>query len=337
MPADAAYLAELREAAQRALIAWPVEAAALELVSLSENTVFRVDSPDGTSYALRIHRPGYNTLPELESELIWIRALRESGINVPVPIPAADGRHYVPVALPGWDAERQVGMTQWLPTTTTLHDLLEKTQPATRDARFAELGAIIATLHNHATSWQTPSGFVRRVWDADGLVGSDPLWGRFWELPDLTAPQRDLLVRARRSIWQQLHDYGTQADTFTLIHADLHAHNLLVADDRLTVIDFDDAGFGWHQYDLAVALASHRQDPAFEEIRDALVQSYRSVRPISDEALALLPVLLLVRSMVTLGWIHGRPELDHGDRLAPMIAAICQQAERYLTGPFGSR
>lgn len=331
MASDSAYLVALREAAERALIAWPIDAVALELVSLSENAVFRVDATDGASYALRIHRPGYNTLPELESELIWIQALRESGINVPAPVPAADGHGYVPVTLSGWDGARQVGITEWLPSTTTLHHLLDETpEPATRAARFAELGAIIATLHNQVASWQPPPSFVRRVWDADGLVGPQPLWGRFWELPDLTPPQRDLLLRTRRSIWQQLDDYGKPHDTFSLIHADLHAYNVLLADDRLTVIDFDDAGFGWHQYDLAVALAGHRQDPAFDSLRDGLIQGYRSIRPISDEALALLPVLLLVRGMVTLGWIHARPELDHGDRLAPMIAAICQQAERYL-------
>ena len=38
------------------------------------------------------------------------------------------------------------------------------------------------------------------------------------------------------------------------IHADLHAGNILVRDGGVTVIDVDDAGFGWHVYELAVAL-----------------------------------------------------------------------------------
>ena len=63
MPEDAAYLAELGEAAERAVAAWPIKLAAIELVSLSENAVFRVDGSDCARYALRIHRPGYNSLP----------------------------------------------------------------------------------------------------------------------------------------------------------------------------------------------------------------------------------------------------------------------------------
>ena len=39
-----------------------------------------------------------------------------------------------------------------------------------------------------------------------------------------------------------------------MIHADLHLDNILSFDDSLTVIDFDDSGFGWHACDLAHAL-----------------------------------------------------------------------------------
>ena len=41
---------------------------------------------------------------------------------------------------------------------------------------------------------------------------------------------------------------------YSVIHADMHPGNIVVDGDRLTVIDFDDAGFGWHQYDIATAL-----------------------------------------------------------------------------------
>ena len=30
-----------------------------------------------------------------------------------------------------------------------------------------------------------------------------------------------------------------------MIHADMHSQNVLIQEDKLSVIDFDDAGFGW--------------------------------------------------------------------------------------------
>ena len=239
-------MAELGEAAERAVAAWPIKLAAIELVSLSENAVFRVDGSDCARYALRIHRPGYNSLPELESELLWTEALREAGIDVPATVRAADDRGYVSVSTPGWDAPRQVGMVEWLDGVTLARLLEEAPDESARAHYFAQLGRTIARLHDHTTNWTPPSAFVRRVWDADGLVGHDPLWGRFWELPELSAAQRTLLLSARESIWQELNDYRSDAANFGLIHADLHPYNVLVQGDRFTVIDFDDAGFGWH-------------------------------------------------------------------------------------------
>ena len=336
MPGDSAYPAQLQDAAERAVTAWPLDVATIELVSLSENAVFRVDATDGTRYALRIHRPGYSSLPELDSELIWTEALREAGVDVPIAVRTTDGRGYVPVSTAGWETPRQVGMVEWLDAVMLGHLLEEEADESIRARYFAELGRIIAKLHDHTTNWTPPSAFVRRVWDADGLVGRDPLWGRFWELPELTTAQRTLLLRARESVWEELNDYGSDASNFGLIHADLHAYNVLVLGDRLVVIDFDDAGFGWHQYDLAVAIAGGRDDPAFASMQHALIEGYRAVRPLPAQALAKLPLFLFVRRLVSLGWLRGRPELDHHrDRVASLIAAVCEEADAYLSGTLG--
>ena len=104
-------------------------------------------------------------------------------------------------------------------------------------------------------------------------------------------------------------------------------HNLLVNGDQLHVIDFDDAGFGWHQYEIAVALDAYRRPPHFEVARDALIAGYRSERPLSDAAIELLPMFLLIRSLALLGWLHERPEHNKGDRVRNLIQSACRQAE----------
>ena len=40
------------------------------------------------------------------------------------------------------------------------------------------------------------------------------------------------------------------------------------------------------------------------------MRGYRSTRDISDDALALIPMFLLIRGMAVIGWISQRPELD---------------------------
>src|SRR5476649_99429 len=88
-------------AAREALNFFPIDAEDLTLVSLSENVTFKVmDKRDGQAYVLRLHRPGYHTLEELDSERVWIRALADADVDVPTAVSARDGRYYVPVTIP---------------------------------------------------------------------------------------------------------------------------------------------------------------------------------------------------------------------------------------------
>jgi len=57
---------------------------------------------------------------------------------------------------------------------------------------------------------------------------------------------------------------------------------VLIDGAQTAVIDFDDSGFGWHQYDLTVALIAYQDHPDFVMFRDACIAGYRSVRAISD-------------------------------------------------------
>ena len=62
------------------LTEWALDGARVDLINVSENITFQVDT-GGKKYVLRIHRPWYHTREELESELLWTNALRQSGVE----------------------------------------------------------------------------------------------------------------------------------------------------------------------------------------------------------------------------------------------------------------
>lgn len=79
-----------------------------------------------------------------------------------------------------------------------------------------------------------------------------------------------------------------------LIHADLFKDNVLLSGDEVTgFIDFYYACRGSFVYDIAIALNDWAQDSA-HQLDDALVQAflagYSSVRPLSDDEQAYLPI-----------------------------------------------
>ena len=319
--------AALRAIAERALDEWDICATELELISISENTVFRVNTAGGETYVLRIHRLGYHSLAELNSEQQWTRALKRAGIGVPLPQLTRDGRGYATIPVPGSTEMRHVGLVEWFEGVPLASIMAKAADMGALALHFDQLGRIAARIHNQAVRWRIPEDFQRHAFDADGLMGETPFWGPFWVLPELKATEREHILNARHAIHRTLSDYGKERCTYSLIHADLHPHNLLVNGDRLHVIDFDDAGFGWHQYEIAVALDAYRSPRHFDSARDALVAGYRSERALSDGAIELLPMFLLTRSLALLGWLHERPEYNRGNRVRKLIESACIQAE----------
>lgn len=297
-------------AARAALDCFPIDSYDLALVSLAENVTFKVaDRGDGSSYVLRLHRPGYHELEELESELAWIRGLADAGIDVPRSVSARDGRDYVQVTVPATGEVRFVGMARWRKGRLLSEVLEETSDHRLIEKYFAELGAVVASMHNQASTWQVPSAFKRHALDQDGLMGDAPRWGPFWDHQSLSVAERSLLLDARMRMRRMLMSLSQDSSVYSLIHADMHPGNILVDDGRLSVIDFDDAAFGWHQYDIAVVLKYWQSKPNAAKIDRAFLDGYRATRQVSDDALAAIPMFRLIRGMAQIGWWHQRPEL----------------------------
>lgn len=324
----------MRRLAVEALNHWGVTDGAPVLVKLRENAVFRVAGPDGRPAALRIHRHGYHTDAALESELMWMRALRADGIDVPGIVPTRAGALFATVAVEGVPEPRQVDMLEWL-SGEPLGTLEQGLSDAVTDvpAAFTQVGALAARLHNHAAAWRRPEGFVRHAWDVDGLTGEAPLWGRFWELEDLSTSQRALIERARAEARRDLLAYGQSPQTYGLIHADFNLDNLILDGGRVRIVDFDDTGFGWHLFDLATISILFRGQDVFDPIWRSVVEGYRALRAWPDEQFQHMPLFYLVRAFTYLGWVHTRHETQTAQQIAPAVVDLaCDLAEDYLSG-----
>jgi Ser/Thr protein kinase RdoA (MazF antagonist) len=331
-----AFLADMQALALTALRGWDLAVADVAPIKVRENAVFRIDLAGGGRAVLRVHRAGYHSDSELDSEFIWMRALEAAGILVPRVIRSRRDRDFEVIELPGKNGTRQIDVFEWIDG-RQLGSVEDGVGGDGADiaAQYRTIGAIAARMHNHGREWQCPAAFRRHAWDAEGLVGESPFWGRFWELDGLTPGQKSLLERARGEIARGLAAFGMAADRYGLIHADLVPENVLIDGDRLQVIDFDDAGFGWHLFELATSLYFLTGDGIYPTARDALIQGYRSERELSDETLARLPLFLAARGTTYLGWVHTRQGSDTARDMTPyLVERACAVAEAYLATDF---
>jgi Ser/Thr protein kinase RdoA (MazF antagonist) len=323
---------DVHRLAGEALKAWGIEATRIETLKVRENCVLRITRADGRLAAMRIHRPGYRSHPQLQSEFDWLNALYDCGIQTPRAIPSSSGRLFEIVCSASVEGDWVVDLFEWVAGAQlgSVEHGIDGDDASVGHRAFA-LGKICGRLHDQAMAWQRPAGFIRASWDASGLVGEQPLWGRFWEYPGLARWQARLLTRVRDALRKDLGAYGTERGDFGLIHGDLVPENLLTDGDRLVVIDFDDAGEGWHLFDIATSLYFLRRRPYFDAVFERLIAGYRAVRPLSDHQLELLPLFIAARATTYIGWMHTRssPDDPHPQE-SELIESACSVAVDYL-------
>ena len=284
----------------------------LRLVAARENAVFEIETPQGRA-ALRLHRHGYQSAAAIHSELWWCASLADAGVPVPSPLVAQngallvtlpDGRIASAIRWQGGDALGESGK----PLTDPVPLILR---------RHHALGRLLAEMHDASDRLTLPEDFTRPQWDAAGLVGDAPLWGRFWEHPMASPGQSGRLRVVRDWLADRL---AMESTDFGLIHADVLRENVLVNGSSLWLIDFDDSGFGYRGYDLGTALLGNLSEPAYPDIRDAMIDGYRSLRPMNRDSVEMFA---LTRTCASVGWTMPRLAPDdpiHRSHLARCLA-----------------
>lgn len=287
---------------------------------------------------LRIHRPEYHTLAELVSEQIWTEALLSEGIDVPIVIRTVDNERYTQIHVRG--EPRNVGLLHWVDG-KSLRELTRDSRSATDLVGvYRDVGRLLAVLHAQASRWNPPANFIRHSFDENGLMGEQPFWGRFWEASDLTPVQLDHLLAMRNQIFTLLTKLPKDRDVYSLIHADLHTGNLISHGNSLHIIDFDDAGFGWHCYDFAVALSEVQEPERREPLLNALFEGYEEKRHVANWVKELVPLFNVIRHLVHIGWIDARPDLSRDpaykrtpyEQAAAQFDAVITDAEKTIAG-----
>lgn len=326
---QSANIDRIHALARSAMAQWGDSNSEPILIKHRENTVFKVQNIAGHQAVLRVHRAGYHDRDALESELLWMDMLSGRGFEVPVPITASNGQLLVEIKDPELGV-RHLDMLSWMPGVP----LGELGVPFTWSRAelksiFYALGRCSGRLHRLSNAWTVPAGFRRHSWDLEGLIGESPFWGPFWTLPELSVEQSRVLSETRHLARAKLTDYQNQGGGFGLIHADLVRENVLVDGDHVRLIDFDDAGYGWHMFEIATILQKNRFEPDYPLIEEAVLQGYGSEMPLRDLDLQVLPMFFALRSLTYLGWLDARrSEPGIQQKIAPHIQdaeELCRQ------------
>ncbi|NYG57124.1 Ser/Thr protein kinase RdoA (MazF antagonist) [Nocardioides daedukensis] len=296
----------------------------LRMINLSENATYLMADPGtGREGILRVHRVDYHDRASIESELDWLTALgKEAGVSTPRVIHTTDGDRVVSLEVEGHD--RHAVLFEVVPG-------IEPDEVALDTASFETLGAITARMHRHARTWKRPPGFARFSWDWEHSLGEQPRWGRWHDGIGVGPGESAVLGAAASLVQQRLAEYGQGGDRFGLVHADLRLANLLVDDDQVNVIDFDDCGFSWFMYDFGTAVSFIEHDPRLPEWQEAWLRGYRSVEELSAEHEEMLATFVMLRRLLLVAWMGSHSHSRECQDVGPgYTASSLDLARRYV-------
>jgi Ser/Thr protein kinase RdoA (MazF antagonist) len=317
-------IAALRLLGEEALREFGVLAERIEPLVHAENTTFKVTSQAG-QFNLRISRPGYQSNSNVRSEIMFLSALRQAGFRVPAP-----WRDLVVTAShPGVPEARDCVLLGWMDG--------EFSKGALTLERAANVGALMAALHEFSLTWPLPDGFDRQRLHEWALTPREEM-AIDSSSPMASEEDRALLVVVEREARTLLVGLPRTPEWYGLIHADLHIGNLLFEDGAINVIDFDDAGFGFWLYDLSAALAYAVKAPEFEQIQEALFQGYETVRSLPLQTRELINPFLQLRLAGIAGWVLGRadnPEFRENGK--EFVNVLCERIRKLRASDSGER
>jgi Ser/Thr protein kinase RdoA (MazF antagonist) len=246
------------------------------------NDVYEVVAADGR-YVLKLYRAAGWTPSEVQWECDLSAQLASTGLLVPRVQPLADGS-----AVGQLDAAEGTR-----PFTLSSFMAGAKPQPPFDDDLYRSFGQLVADFHDAADTFvssqeRRPFDLTRRLDEPLELI-----------LPALPQDEQEILRELASAVRTKLELYAGQL-SWGVCHGDVTLDNVFIADNGLTLHDFDLSAEGWRAADfVGVASTPHW---------NAFVAGYTVERSLPDIDVAAIPWLSVAASIFNLRFhLHDKP------------------------------
>ncbi|MDY6900457.1 MAG: phosphotransferase [Cyanobacteriota bacterium] len=292
------------EIAKNAIKQYSLQSPRLKFLKHLENTTFKLSTEQG-NFLLRVYCGLNNTTQDIESEAKIIEYLNScSQYSYQKPIRNISDRFVSIGEYRG--ISKPVSILSWIDSPIVGDNINDLNL-------FEQLGKLLAEIHNKLSDWQKPVNFHRPMLDADALIGKH---GAFGYANSAYKYFDKETVDLFESVYKRLINFeavaGQGKNIFGIIHGDLHLNNVILHKNNLIPIDFDDSGYGYYIYDLAVILANYWGMKEYSQIKTNLIQGYRTIRKFSDEIENKLLLFIAARYICIALFLAGKSEQESG-------------------------
>jgi len=294
---------------------YQISVKSIELINYENNATFKITATDETQYAFRININSPRSKENIKAEVAYVKFLNNSDlIKTARPISNKHGSYITTFFHQEIGRDLNSVMYSWLDGVDVGDD------PTPTQLR--ALGVAMAHMHNLSVDFALPD-------NSQPPTFTDPFWGS----PDLLRGEDSRLSDEHKKLVIDAFDEVTRRtnDLFEknkahVIHADLHGWNLKWNLDQLSIFDFDDCGIGLPIQDIATALY-YLDTPEQDQ---ALLEGYKSVKPLPKYEEKDLEMLLMHRRLLLLNYLYETMKAEHASILPDYLEETIRRVKVFL-------
>lgn len=255
-------------------------------------------------YVLRVSHAHWRSQCEVAFELELLEFLSQTQIPVAYPLRTKDDELWISIQAP--EGDRYASLFIYAPGCIAIGDL--------NSAQSYTLGKTIAQLHQTTPKFQ--SQFSRSDLTLEFLIS------RSIEtiMPFMSGHQYDgaNLVDTADQLLRELEKSPTEFPHWVMCWGDPHSGNVhFTQDDRLTMFDFDQCGYGWRAFEVAKFFQVAIRGGVSLQVRSAFLAGYQALSPLENWELESLRAFTQVSHIwswaiaLTHAQIHDYCKLDY--------------------------
>ncbi|MGH2415957.1 MAG: phosphotransferase, partial [Microcystaceae cyanobacterium] len=220
-------------------------------------------------YILRVSHHHWRSKTEVDFELELLDFLQQRRLPVAYPLKTKIGSLSIEIHAP--EGKRYAALFPHAPGQVAVGDL--------NHSQSFLLGKTVAEIHQAAQEFRTNA--QRQSLSLDYLLDAslsiiEPF------LRDKT-PDLNCLLQVSAQIKHQLQGLPTEPPYWGICWGDPHSGNAhFTTDDRITLFDFDQCGYGWRIFDIAKFLQVSLQTGLSRSVREAFLNGYQACEPVTN-------------------------------------------------------
>lgn len=294
----------------------------LTLLQAVRHVTYHVETIDDQQFNLRICPAAPNTEQLLSDELLWLdHVSSQTNLQVPTPIRNYAG-DFVTVTLSG---SYYACVFRWIEG-QSVTDVFTPQQ-------LFNLGRTIAMLHACVRTFPSRADQSFRAdfyYDAR-LIEEHRTWLAVPH-PTRTLAQSTLVDAAIAYVLNAFADLGNDIAHFGIIHADIHVGNVLQKGTDIAIIDFEQLGWGYYGYDLAV-LYTELAHMASNNLHnwDMVLAGYQAIAPLPFPNQAIFDAFRSAVYLSFLDWVYNTQHPIVWHEQSPQLPGVYATLESILS------